>query len=96
MAEVAMAWRYVGGGAFLPGVPARDLTTAEAAQYGAQLASASRSGQNLYVPWSDLAGVAPSAGSAAEGEVASEPVAVKRRGKATATIEAAGDAAVEE
>lgn len=29
-----MVWRYVGEGQFYPGIPAQDLTDAEASEYG--------------------------------------------------------------
>lgn len=55
----AAGLRYVGGGDFIPGVPARDLTPAEAAQYAAQV-----KGSRLYVRQ-----VAPESAPAAPDEV---------------------------
>lgn len=43
------ALKYVGGGAYLPDVPARDLTAEEAAQFADILAAAEAAGQGLYV-----------------------------------------------
>jgi len=42
--------RYVGEGAYLPFVPARDLTVEEAAQHWAIIQEAHANGQRLYVP----------------------------------------------
>ncbi len=43
--------RYVGDGEYVMGVPARDLTTAEAAQYADRITqTAQATGRALYVP----------------------------------------------
>lgn len=43
--------RYIGGGGYIPGVPARDLTAADVAQYGARIAQEeAASGTRLYEP----------------------------------------------
>ena len=44
-----IAFRYVGAGAWLPGVPARDLTEAEAVVYEAEIAANMASGRALWV-----------------------------------------------
>lgn len=44
------ALRYVGGGAYLPHVPARDLSAEEAAQHRNVIEEAQANGQRLYVP----------------------------------------------
>ena len=45
-----VALRYVGEGAYLPFIPARDLTAAEAAQHWAIIKQAEANGQRLYIP----------------------------------------------
>ena len=45
-----VALRYVGEGAYLPFVPARDLSVSEAAQNWAIIKEAEANGQRLYVP----------------------------------------------
>lgn len=45
-----VALRYVGEGAYLPFVPARDLSAEEAAQHWATIQEAHANGQRLYVP----------------------------------------------
>lgn len=42
--------RYVGEGAYLPHVPARDLTADEAARHWLVIQAAEANGQRLYVP----------------------------------------------
>lgn len=42
--------RYVGKGAYLPFVPARDLSAEEAALHWATIKEAEANGQRLYVP----------------------------------------------
>lgn len=44
-----IAYRYVGGGAWIPGVPARDLRESDAALYGVELASNLASERPLWV-----------------------------------------------
>lgn len=44
------ALRYVGNGAYLPFVPARDLSADEAAQHWQIIKAAEANGQRLYVP----------------------------------------------
>ncbi len=44
------ALRYVGAGAWLMGVPARDLTPDEAARHNDAIKAAEAAGQVLYVP----------------------------------------------
>lgn len=44
------ALRYVGNGAYLPFIPARDLSAEEAAQHWATIKEAEANGQRLYVP----------------------------------------------
>ena len=44
-------WRYVGGGAYVPGVPARDLTPEEMAEFAQIVAGqVALTGQPLYEP----------------------------------------------
>lgn len=45
-----VAMRYIGGGAYLPGIPARDLSAAEAAKHWATIQTAIANGQRLYEP----------------------------------------------
>lgn len=45
-----VALRYVGEGAYLPFVPARNLTADEAARHWAIIKQAEANGQRLYVP----------------------------------------------
>jgi hypothetical protein len=45
-----VALRYVGEGAYLPFVPARDLSVGEAAQHWAIIKEAEANEQRLYVP----------------------------------------------
>lgn len=40
--------RYVGGGAWIPGVPARDLSAQEATEYAAIIEAAAAAGHILY------------------------------------------------
>lgn len=43
--------RYIGGGGYIPNVPARDLTAAEAAQYGERIRTEeAASNTRLYEP----------------------------------------------
>lgn len=45
-----VAVRYVGEGAYLPLIPARDLDAAEAAQHWQTIREAEANGQRLYEP----------------------------------------------
>ena len=45
-----VAVRYVGKGAYLPFVPAKDLSAEEVAQHWATIQEAHANGQRLYVP----------------------------------------------
>lgn len=44
-----MAWKYVGKGAWLPGVPARDLSQAEFERHSEAIEAAAAAGHVLYV-----------------------------------------------
>lgn len=80
-----IAYRYVGGGAWVPGVPARDLRESEAALYGVELADNLAGARPLWV----AAEVSDEADGSDGAEVSDEaPARGRKRNKPTAAAAA--------
>lgn len=57
-----MAWKYVGDGAWLPGVPARDLSEAEFERHRELIEAAAAAGHVLYAPSTGSGGASTGSG----------------------------------